>query len=168
MSYSHHRHFLKDKEAKQLLVRARAQIGLDVNRFLPAAAAIEMVETEFGGMYLIDGRPLLAEKKARILPTLVFTDLLKTRAKVVVDMGAVPHVCNGADVMAPGIVEFQGEFVKGEIVSIVDVKHSKVIAVGESLLGAGEAAKQERGVVVKNIHYVGDEIWLLVKRFCAS
>jgi len=166
MSHSHHRHFLKDKEAKQLLAEVFTQIGSDLKQILPASAAIELIETEFGKIYLINGRPLLADKMGRILPTLVFTELLKAKAKVVVDMGAIPHVCNGADVMAPGIVQFQGKFTKGDIVSIVDEKYCKVIAVGESLLGADEAAKLNKGAIVKNIHHVGDAIWLVVKRFC--
>ena len=45
-------------------------------------------------------------------------------------MGAIPYVCKGATVMAPGIVRVEGEFGKGDLVLIVDMKHGKALALG--------------------------------------
>jgi PUA domain protein len=83
--------------------------------------------------------------------------------KVVVDMGAVPHVCGGANVMAPGVVRFEGEFGKGDLVLVVDERHGKPIAIGEVVHDRNTAKKVSQGIVVRNIHFVGDKIWNFVK-----
>ena len=64
----------------------------------------------------------------RVLPTLLFTEFTAKAPKIVVDMGAIPYVCKGATVMAPGIVRVEGEFGKGDLVLIVDMKHGKALA----------------------------------------
>jgi PUA domain protein len=79
--------------------------------------------------------------------------------KIVVDMGAVPYVCKGADVMAPGIVRVEGEFGVGDLVLVVDVNHGKMLVIGEALYDAENARKVEKGAVVKSLHFVGDKIW---------
>ena len=78
-------------------------------------------------------------------------------------MGAVPYVCNGADIMAPGIVRVEGEFGKGDLVLVVDEKHGKPLAVGESLDDSGSLRNTKQGAVVKSVHFVSDEIWNLSK-----
>ncbi len=78
---------------------------------------------------------------------------------VTVDMGAVPHVVNGADVMVPGIVEVWEGIRKGDVVWVRDEKYHKPLCVGISLMDAEEILKSERGKAVKNVHYVGDKIW---------
>jgi PUA domain protein len=78
-------------------------------------------------------------------------------------MGAVPYVCNGADVMAPGIVRVEGDFSKGTIVLVVDEKHGKPLALGEILYDAENAKSVRQGVVVKNVHWVSDKIWNFAK-----
>jgi predicted RNA-binding protein (TIGR00451 family) len=37
-------------------------------------------------------------------------------------MGAVPHICNGADIMAPGIVKVEREFQARAMAVVVDEK----------------------------------------------
>jgi len=81
----------------------------------------------------------------------------------VVDMGAVPYVCKGADVMAPGVVKVEGEFHKGDIIVIVDQKYGKPLALGESLQDSETTRSTKKGAVVKNLHYVSDKIWDLAK-----
>ena len=62
-----------------------------------------------------------------MFPTLLFQEILSRPPKAVVDMGAVRHVYNGADIMAPGIVRFEGKFAKGAIVLVIDVRHCKLL-----------------------------------------
>ena len=62
-------------------------------------------------VYLFFKEAILARKKGALFPTLInsaITDL----PSALVDMGAIPFVCNGADIMAPGIMEIEGEFDK--------------------------------------------------------
>jgi len=163
MPEKYRRHFLKTKEAKSLLRKASEKLKVDLERILDVKANVELVETDFAEIFLINGRPLLVKVEEKIVPTLIFNELLASTPKVVVDMGAVPHVCNGANIMAPGIIRFIGEFRKGDFVSVVDEKHGKPIAIGEVVYDVDAAKEAKQGVVVKNIHFVGDKIWNFVK-----
>ncbi|HIH43284.1 TPA: hypothetical protein HA246_06605 [Candidatus Woesearchaeota archaeon] len=83
----------------------------------------------------------------------------KNLKKVTVDMGAVKFVVSGADVMRPGIVNFDDRILKEEIVLIVDINHKKPLAVGKMMFSGDEAKALSSGKVVKNVHYVGDGVW---------
>jgi PUA domain protein len=130
-----------------------------MSNFFDAKVAVEVVETGKGELLLMNRKPLMFRVSEDVYPTLVFDEFLKTLPKMVVDMGAIRHVCNGADIMAPGIVRIEGEFTKGALVLVVDVQHGKRLALGEAQLGAEDAKAVKKGIVVKNVHFVGDEIW---------
>jgi PUA domain protein len=153
------RYTLKTKEAKQILTQASTSLKLDLETLFGGKANVEVVGSEVGLIYLIDGKPLLYKADDKILPTLHFTEFAAAAPKIVVDMGAVPHVCKGATVMAPGIVRIEGEFSKGNLVQVVDMKHGKALAIGESLMDAEAARQTKKGPVVKTLHYVSDKIW---------
>jgi PUA domain protein len=70
--------------------------------------------------------------------------------------------------MAPGIVRFEGEFKKGDFVVVLDEKHGKPLAIGEAVYDKNESMKVGHGVVVKNVHFVGDKVWEFIKRFEAK
>jgi PUA domain protein len=157
------RYPIKSKEAKQLLSEASGTLKLDLEALFGAKANVEVIESTVGLIYVIEGKPLLFKTDNRTLPTLLFGEFLAAAPKIVVDMGAVPYVCKGATVMAPGIVRVEGEFVKGDLVQVVDVKFSKALAVGEALLDAATARATKKGPVVKTLHFVGDKIWDFIK-----
>jgi PUA domain protein len=159
MSQKHRRYSLRTKEAKQIITQASGKLKVNLETLFGAKANVETVEADFGQLLLIDGKPLLFKTGAAVLPTLLAKEILVHVPKVVVDMGAIPYVCNGADVMAPGIVRYEGEFIKGDIVLVLDEKHGKPLALGEILYASEEAKSVRQGVVVKNLHYVSDKIW---------
>jgi PUA domain protein len=163
MSRKRRRYSLKSKEAKTLLNKASEKLKINVGTVVGAKANVEAIETEHGEIYLINGKPLLFRMGEDIFPTLLFKEVSALLPKVVVDMGAVPYVCNGADVMAPGIVRVEGDFSKGTIVLVVDEKHGKPLALGEILYDAENAKSVRQGVVVKNVHWVSDKIWNFAK-----
>lgn len=154
---------MKAKEAKALLNRASEKLRVSLDAVVDAKANVEVVEAEAGEIYLIDGKPALFKAGAEVFPTLLFTEIAAHVPSVVVDMGAVRHVCNGADIMAPGIVRIEGEFSKGAVVLVTDVKHGKPLAIGEILYDAAEARTVKQGAVVKSVHYVSDKTWNLAK-----
>jgi len=154
---------LKTKDAKQVLTEAQAKLKLDLDALFGAKAIVEVVESDVGEVYLIGGKPVLFRAGDKVLPTLLFTEFTSKAPKVVVDMGAVPYVCKGATVMAPGIVRIEGEFGKGDLVLVVDVKFGKALALGESLMDAEAARQTKKGPVVKTLHYVSDKIWDFTK-----
>jgi PUA domain protein len=153
------RYTLKTKEAKQILTQASTSLKLDLETLFGGKENVEVAESEVGIIYLIGGRPLLFKADDKILPTLHFTEFTAAAPKIVVDMGAVPHVCKGATVMAPGIVRIEGEFGKGDLVLVVDIKHGKALALGESLMDAQTARQTKKGPIAKTLHYVSDKIW---------
>jgi len=164
MPRKYRRHFLKAKEVKSILSEASEKLKVDFNQIFKNKVELELVETDFAEIFLVNGKPLLFRIEGKFVPTLVFNEFSASMSKVVVDMGAVPYVCNGASVMAPGIVRFEGEFEKGDLVFIVDEKHGKAIALGEAAYGADAAKKVTKGVVIKTIHFVGDKIWNLIEK----
>ena len=155
------RYPLKAKEAKQIVEEASKTLKLNFDD----KAIVEVVESDVGEIYLLGGKPLLFKSGNRILPTLLFAEFTAKAPRIVVDMGAIPYVCKGATVMAPGIVRIEGEFKSGTLVLIVDMKHGKALALGESLLDSENAKQVKKGPVVKTLHYVSDKIWDYIKTF---
>lgn len=98
------------------------------------------------------------EKPVPLLKFLMKKPLLK---KITVDMGAVKFVCNGADIMRPGITEADENIQKDEFVVIIDEKNNAPLAVGKTILSAQEIKEQETGKTIKNLHFVADELWNL-------
>jgi PUA-domain protein len=164
MAYKHRRHFLKTKEAKSLLRRASERLGMDLEQTFKDNASVEIVEADFAEIILVNNRPLMIKTGETLTPTLVFKEYFDHAPKVVVDMGAIPYVCKGANVMAPGIRRFEGEFGKGNFVFVVDEKYGKPVAIGEIIYDVNEARMVKQGVVVKNVHFVGDKAWSLIKK----
>jgi len=78
---------------------------------------------------------------------------------ITIDMGAVPFIHSGADVMAPGIVDADQDILSGDVVWVRDVKNKKTLAVGVALQSGKEMVQGNRGKACKTIHYVGDELW---------
>ena len=88
-----------------------------------------------------------------------FDEVIGSLPKVVVDMGAVPHVVNGAQVMRPGIREVKSDFGKGDLLVIVDERFGKAIALGLADMDSEAIKSTTKGKVITNVHYVGDLFW---------
>lgn len=101
------------------------------------------------------------EFEKKWVPTLkyIYSTSLIEMKKVVVDMGAIKFVTNGADVMRPGVRKFDENIEKDEIIQIVEETHGKIIALGKALGNSEDMRKQEKGKIIQNIHYIGDSIW---------
>ena len=130
---------------------------------LSTKVGVERVETERATIYLVDGEPILAKVNNRLIPTLRFSQALSSLPSVIVNMGAVPSICNGADVMAPGVVATDGDFQEGVLVAVRDERHKKLLALGIALRNKAQITSNDRGKVVMNIHYVGDWLWKWMK-----
>ena len=159
----HRRYALKSKQTKQILNKISERLKVNVESLFGAKANLEVVEADIGNVYFVNGKPLFFKVGEKFMPTLLFQVFTSHAPKIVVDMGAVPHVCNGADIMAPGIVRVEGEFGKGDLVLVVDEKHGKPLALGESFYDAASMRNTKQGAVVKNVHFVSDKIWNLAK-----
>ena len=163
MPQKQRRYALKSKQAKQILSEASERLQVNLDAIFGSKANVEVAEADAGSIYLVNGKPLFFKCGERVLPTLLFQDFVLQAPKIIVDMGAVPYVCNGADIMAPGIVRVEGEFGRGDLVLVVDEKHGKPLAMGESLHDSESVRSTKQGAVVKNIHFVSDKIWDFAK-----
>jgi PUA domain protein len=161
-------HFLKNKEAKTLLQKASMKLQTDLWSFFKDRLKVEVIETESSEIILVNGKPILIETGESVYPTLKFEEYLRSAPKVIIDMGAVPYICKGANVMAPGVRRIEGTFGRSSIVAIADEKFEKPIALGEALFDSEEARKLKQGSVVKNLFYVGDKTWNLLKELTSN
>lgn len=123
---------------------------------------IELGEADDLEVVLQDGEPVAFHSDEGVVPTV--KGLLKwgpERNRVTVDMGAVQFVYNGADIMAPGIVEADPDIEEGDVVFVDEEEHHKPLAVGVALMSGEEMESAAEGRAVKSLHHVGDEIWEL-------
>jgi PUA-domain protein len=163
MPEKHKRYFLKSKDAKTLLETAQERLRVDLEQLLGGKIEVEVLEVESSRLILINGKPALFDIHGKICPTLKFEEYFHVAPKAIVDMGAIPFVCKGANVMAPGIRRLEGEFKKDSIIYVIDEKYGKPIAVGEAMYDLEEMRNIKKGIVIKNLHYVGDKTWNAIK-----
>jgi PUA domain protein len=124
---------------------------------------LKAINTEKSGRLLVsDDFTFIQKEEQLIIPHLAEVTLLDHFPKVIVDMGAVKFVCNGANIMRPGITYFD-DFKKSDLVIIRDEKHRKSIAIGISRFDGEIMRNFERGPVITNLHFVGDIFWELKK-----
>ena len=157
------RYPLKAKEARQILEGASIKLRLNLDLLFGSKANVEVVESDVGEIYIIEGKPILFKSEDALFPTLLFADFVAQAPRIVVDMGAIPYVCKGATVMAPGIVRIEGDFGVGDLVVVFDMKHGKALAVGQALMNSETSRITKKGPVIKTIHYVSDKTWDYIK-----
>lgn len=92
------------------------------------------------------------------IPFLSETEILKKFPFVMVDMGAVKFMCNGANVMRPGITKYS-QFEKDQLVCIIEESQQKFLAIGQSCVPSSELESLSKGEIIKNMHYISDKYW---------
>lgn len=147
------RKVLGRKDVRSLKEEAGSLLGsVDTN-------AVSQATLEDGStVYIYFKEAILARKKGILFPTLI-NSVVDDLPSALVDMGAIPYVCNGADVMAPGIMGIEGGFEKDGLLVIRDVKHRKALGIGAALYTSEEMKGLKKGKAILNLHYVGDKIW---------
>lgn len=79
-----------------------------------------------------------------------------------VDKGAIRHVINGADIMAPGVRGCDPDVERDQVVAIFAEGKEHAIAVGVAKMTASEIGEKKTGIAVENAHYLGDGLWKTV------
>lgn len=149
---------LRDKEARHL-VKEFTEKFPSAGEVLGSARNVEELLIDGNAALFFDGRPLILRTNAGLIPSLRFDEVVNTLSKVVVDMGAVAHVANGAHIMRPGIREIRGTFARAQLVAIVDEKFGKNVALGIADMDSESMRSASKGRVVTNVHYAGDKLW---------
>lgn len=148
---------MREKEIKALSSQLEEMMGVPV---FTEKDAVDLAEsTDFNLIFVNNDILGLVYEGA---PFLTVRGILKYKPEkraVTVDMGAVPFVTNGADVMGPGIVDADPEIKEGDLVWIRDIKNKVPLAVGVALRDGKGLAAKEKGKAIKTLHNVGDKLW---------
>ena len=156
------RKFLSKKDKKLLQAKLSEIYGESIVDFIQKTANLEEARSDIGIILLKDNRIWFFSHNDILVPTIhCLRESSLKLPKVIVDVGAIRFITNGADVMAPGVVFFDENIHKGRIVSIHEEKAETIIAVGLSLMDTQEFDKTKKGKVVKMLHYLKDSIWNL-------
>ena len=148
--------------SKSNTVETLEKISSQWNIELPKVKTLTIHEIEDDAS-LITGEGFSAIKLGdTYIPFLSENGTLERFPKVIVDMGAVKFVCNGASVMRPGIKSYS-EFEKDQLVCVVEESRNKFLAVGRSLVSSKDMTTLTKGEIVKNLHYVSDRFWEAAK-----
>ena len=151
---------LKDRDSKPLIEELSKIPGLEQ---LSHKSRVETEVVRNSEIIFVNGQAIAFKGDGEFIPVLTNTLAMEKMPRVTVDMGAVPHVVGGADIMAPGVRGVQGSFAEAHLVVVVDEKHGKFLAVGRSFYSSDKLTSIKKGKVISNIHYVGDPVWEIIK-----
>ena len=151
-----HRSRLRTKETRKVLAWISEEWGVaDVQDI-----ELESCTVDGKRSYILNGVVIGMEEEGGFLLTLRgILEMKPSRKWITVDMGAVRFLANGADVMAPGIMEADPGIEVGDIVWIRDERNLRPLCVGRALIPGVEMGPTDSGKAVKTMHYVGDPIW---------
>ena len=156
------RHRLKKREIRDIENEIQETFSGD---FFDEKTSVEKGDVEGIRLVFVNTEPCFMIHENKIIFTLHGLSIYKPKENfVVVDMGAVKFVTNGADVMAPGIVDADKNINAGDQVWICDEKHHKPLAVGIAIINGEKMISEKKGKSVKIIHYVGDLLWNIVAK----
>jgi PUA domain protein len=156
------RRALKSSEAKRVVQEFEQKFPAFVAD-LHSKEILEEIDIENGKLYLLDSKPFAISTAIGLFPSLLNDNVLKTLPSIIVDMGAIPHICNGANIMRPGIREIHGEFGKGAVLLVKDVKFGKSIGICVAETSSESMQTMGKGKAAQNVHYVGDSFWQALK-----
>ena len=132
------------------------------NQELPKIKNLKVYFIDQNSQLIVGSGITILKIDDQYLPFLNQTQVLEKFPNVMVDMGAVKFMCNGANVMRPGIKKYT-KFSKDDVVCIVEESKHKFLAVGKALTDSLELENISKGEVLKNLHYVSDKYWEISK-----
>lgn len=148
---------MRQKEVSAVVSRMTELLG--GSPFQPGEQ-VDLAEGPEYDVIFVGGQVLAIVAEGEPFPTVRgLLSMTAGRRYVTVDMGAVPHVSNGADVMAPGIVDADPSISRGDLVWVRDERNLKPLAIGKALMEGSQMVELRKGKAVKTIHHVGDALW---------
>ncbi|KQB33691.1 MULTISPECIES: DUF1947 domain-containing protein [Acidiplasma] len=146
------KHVISKKDYKELRDKMAAK-GMDIS----GLENIEVEEKKKDKIYYYMGRPVIVND----MPTIYLINYIKPKDRVVViDSGAEPHINNGSNLFAPGIIDMDINIKKGDTVYIKSSK-GYYIALGIAMDDGENIMRNKKGEAVKIIHYMNDQIMKL-------
>jgi PUA domain protein len=151
------RYRLKGKDIKKFIEELKNEFE---EPFFDEKSTVETGDFEDKKIVFVNGEPCFIYHNNRLIITLLGVNKFQPKTKyVVVDMGAVRFVTNGADVMAPGIIDSDKNINEGDQVWICDERNKKPLAIGIAQMSGEEMVLEKKGKAISMVHYVGDRLW---------
>lgn len=148
---------MREKDVKVMAETLSTMLGVQV---FGDEDVVDMAESTDFQVVFVNNEILALVIEGR--PFLTVRGLLKykpTKRFVTVDMGAVPFVTKGADVMGPGIIDADPSIQIDDFVWVRDMKFFKGLAIGRAIATGTDMLKKQPGKAIKSIVYVGDKLW---------
>ena len=150
------RHHLRSDAVREVEESLASAFGIDIDA--EGAERVEFADSDWS-VILIDGEPQVTYFDGEPAPTVRGANAYPPERRIVtVDAGAVSFVSDGADVMRPGIVEADEDIEAGDLVTIAEETHGKVLAIGRARVDGPELVG-DSGKVIDSLHHVGDELY---------
>lgn len=153
------RHRLRRKEVECLASELKEYLGSETFQLLDV---LDIGEAGGNNIVVYQGKPIAIYIDEK--PFLTVHGLLlfpATKRYVTVDMGAVKFLANGADVMAPGVVDADPGINEGMAVWVRDQNNLRPLLIGTALMTGPVMKSANGGKAVKTVHFVGDKLWNL-------
>ncbi len=111
-------------------------------------------------IYYVNKKPIIIKIEEKNIPFLKEKELIDWNyfKSIIIDMPAVPFILKGADLLRPGIVEYE-DFEKNAVVLIKDEKNKVKLSVMKTLFSSDKIKNLEKGKIAKNLHYFNDKYW---------
>ena len=155
--YSQHSLSGKDRKA---LIKSISGIVENAEDLLPKKGIFHKYKFSKYESLIIQGHKqvLLLEIKNRLIPSLkIARSINLSIPKIVVDLGAIKFVTNGADIMKPGITEIDDSVVEGDMVIVVEERKGSPLCFGLAMYDAVDMKAMDSGKCIKNLHYLKDK-----------
>lgn len=144
---------LNNKETKEI-INQFITYGLDLNKY----KRFEIVSDKYD-IIIADKETIGFFYNNNCYPSLKLLLNANTNIpSIYLDLGAIPFITKGADLMKPGVKDLE-QFEKGHLIIMKDAIHKKALALGLAEFGSEEIKTMDKGKVVKTLHYIGDNIW---------
>jgi len=147
---------LNNKEAKEI-INTFSSFAFDISKY----KRFEIVYTDKEQLLVADKDAIGFYHNNVCYPSLkllLTTPNNTTIPSIYLDLGAIPFITKGADLMKPGVKDLE-QFDKSSLVIMKDTIHKKPLALGLAEFSSEEIKTMDKGKVIKTLHYIGDNIW---------
>ena len=143
------RHILSKKDYRAFMEKLE-KFNIDGT----SMADIEVETNKKNEVYYFSGKPIFYNG----IPTLYLINYLKVKTyNVTVDNGAVPHIMNGSNLFAPGIIEMDMNIRNGDMVFIKN-SEGLYIAIGKANEDSDVIMATKKGEAVEILHYLNEPL----------
>lgn len=142
----------------------KAQFDANLSTLLGKEEVLESIKTPEKELYILrNGTPIFRVADDRYIPLVKCVHLApEIVKKAVVDGGAIKHLINGADVMAPGLLHTTSEYPgvnEHEIVAVYGYGKTHALGVGVAQMSSEQVEEVRHGVAIKMVSLLGDKLY---------